>query len=54
MLLVRAVYAIRLAMMRSRPFEIQESSAIRRQERTKVLSFFPTFGSIATSASFQD
>ena len=40
--------------MRSRPFETQESSAIGRQERAEVLSFFPTFGSITTSASFRD
>jgi hypothetical protein len=41
-------------MTRLRPFEIQDRRAIRRQERTEVLSFFPTLGSIATSASFQD
>jgi hypothetical protein len=40
--------------MRLRPFEIQESSVIRRQERTEVLSFFLTFSNIATSTSFQD
>ena len=54
MLFVKAVYAICLVVIRSRPFEIQESSAIGCQDRTKVLSLFPTLGSIATSASFHD
>src|SRR5438045_2102692 len=49
----KAVQAICLTTVHSRPFEIQESSAMGRQERTDDLSLFPTLGSIATSASFQ-
>lgn len=44
---------MRLATIRSRPLEMQESRAMGLQERGEVLSFLPTFGSIATSASFQ-
>src|SRR5436190_1814518 len=51
---VSAVQAIRLAMVRSRPFEMHESSAIGLQDRMEDLSFFPTFGSMATSASSHD
>ena len=49
---VRAVYTILLEIIRLKPFEIQESSVIRRHDRTDVLSFFPTFGIIATSVFF--
>jgi hypothetical protein len=51
-LCIRAVYVILFEIMRSKPFEIQESSAIRRHDRTEVLSFFPTFGIITTSVFF--
>ena len=50
----RAVQAICLTTIHSRPFEMQESSAMGRQEQADNLSFFLTLGSIATSASFQD
>src|SRR5438045_2479110 len=46
----RAVQAIHLAMIHSRPFEMQESSAMGHQEWADDLSFFPTLGSIAISA----
>ena len=48
----KAVQEILLAIMRSKPFEMHESRAIGLHERTEDLSFFPTLGSMATSASF--
>ncbi len=50
---VSAVQATRLAIVRSRPLEMHDRSAIGRHDRTDVLSFLPIFGSIVTSASFQ-
>jgi hypothetical protein len=51
-LLYSVVYAILYMIIRSKPLEIQESSVIGRHKRGKDLSFFFTFDSIITSASF--
>ena len=50
---ISAVQATRLAIVRSRPLEMHERSAIGRYDRTEVLSFLPIFGSRATSASLE-
>lgn len=50
---VNAVYAILLAISLSKPFAIQESRAIGRQDLTSVLTFFPVLGIITISANFQ-
>jgi hypothetical protein len=49
---VIAVYAILLATVLSRPFLMQDRSAIGLQDQGDVWSVFPTLGIIATSASF--